>query len=116
MGGEKADLAADISPVAFIKVEHGQQGGVARSLAELLDKIIGKLGQTVEIQVHGEKSHVACHIAIAEALVELDAVVNIDLLGQTDVGGIEVAIAVANLSFLEAFGKEFFLGEKSAGV
>jgi len=45
-----------------------------------------ELGQAVVIQIHGQKGHIAGHIAVAEALIELNAVVDNILSPPADVG------------------------------
>jgi hypothetical protein len=46
------------------------------------------------VQVHGEEGNLRGNVAVAEAVIELDAVIDADLRGKADMGGVEVAVAV----------------------
>ena len=67
------------------------------------------------VKVHGQKSDVACHVTVAEALIELDAVKDIHLLRQADVRGIQVTVTVTDAAGGNPCSKEFILLQKYCG-
>ena len=67
------------------------------------------------VKIHGQKGNVAGHVAVAETLVELDAVKDIYMVRQADVCRIQVAVTVADAAGCNPCSKEFVLLQKCCG-
>ena len=68
-----------------------ERGGDARR------EMPGKIGAALVVEVHRQEGDVAGHVHVAEAVVELDAVVDVQRARrEVDVFEMQVAVAVAN--------------------
>ena len=47
------------------------------------------------IQIHCQESYLGCYIAVPEPVVELDAVINANPIGEADVCRVKVAVAIS---------------------
>ena len=103
---EAVDLAPNVGPVALVEVDQLGQFPVPGAGGVGLDQVAGEVGQAVEIQVHGQKSQISGHVGVAETLVELDAVEDDGLVFKTDVGQVQIAVALPDAALSYAAGEE----------
>ena len=77
-----------------------------------------QIGAALVIEIHGQKGGVVGHVHVAEAVVELDAVVDLQRAGrEMNVLQMQVPVAVEDASLPEARGKEPAVpGVKPVGV
>jgi hypothetical protein len=97
-GSEQTDLSPDIGPIAFIKIKNGHQSGVTALPTELIDKIPGKLIKSMEIEIHGQESDITGHVAVTKTLIEFDTIEDIRLVRETDIGRVQIAMAITDKS------------------
>ena len=71
-------------------------------------KVFRLLQVAVIIEVHRQKSHLGRRVAESEALVELDAVKNNNLIGNADMFQVQVAVAVPDFMFCNSFFQKVF--------
>ncbi len=64
---------------------------------------VGKDLPAIAVQVHSQKANLGGHIAISEAVVEFDAIVNADGVSETDMGSMKVAMTVPYSAFSTLF-------------
>jgi len=99
---ETRHLSPDEGVVAAVEIEQAPHVPVAAVADVGLDEGLRVVGVAVVVEVHGKEGRLGRHVAVTEALVELDAVEDDDPVGQADVLGVEVAVAVPDPVFLHA--------------
>ena len=60
----------------------------------VINEAAREVGPPVVVQVHRQESNLRGDIAVSEAVIELDTVIDTDAVIKADVGGVEVAVAV----------------------
>ena len=77
--------------------------GLGRELAVELEEAPRPLGRSQTFEVHGEEGHVGQHVAVAKAVVELDAIEDAGpIVEAEDVFRLQVAVAVAHMALGDA--------------
>ncbi|MBT9163285.1 MAG: hypothetical protein DDT24_00190 [Chloroflexi bacterium] len=56
-----------------------------------------EMGITMHIQVHGQKGNLIGYVTIPEAVVEFDAIEDIDFVAKTDMRRVQIPVAVPYL-------------------
>lgn len=97
---EALDLRPDRCSVAGVEGE--QIGGkwISGSRAIFRDQLSGKAATAVVGQVHCQEGYLTRDVAVAKAIVELDAVEDQDVVSQADAGGVNIPMTVAELMIL----------------
>ena len=70
----------------------------------------------MKIKIHGQKSNITGHIAIAEPVIEFYTVVNIYLVSQAYICRIEITMTIPDLTRLDAVLKDGIPGKKCTGI
>ena len=100
---EAVHLAPHISAVALVEGQHQRQRRVQRDGQVAAQQLVREVTPPLEFQVHGQEGDVRRHVRVAEALVELDAVVDADaVVIEADGVCAQVAVAVARPSLAHA--------------
>ena len=117
------DLAAHIGAVAFVEVHQERHPVVVQRGRHLGGEVARQIGAALVIQIHREESRIVGHVHVAEAIVELDAVVDVDCARRdVNVFKVQVAVAVADALLPDARREEFPVarvepvGEEADGV
>src|SRR5579859_76467 len=103
---EALDLGPDYGSIAQVEGEQAVRNAVASRLSVSLDEVPGKVGTTEMFEVHRQECHFRCHVTVAKAIVELDAIEDLDWISQADATGVKIAVAVANVVASNAFGED----------
>ena len=56
----------------------------------------------MEVQVHGQKIDIRRHIAISEPVVKFNAIENMDVIGQTDILHVQIAVTIPDAALPDA--------------
>ena len=120
-GGEGADLGDDVRAIALVEGQQQRQVGVQRARQVAGEQRIGEIGAATRCEVHQQEGEVGGDIAVAHAIVELDAVQDADIAGlvsatglEGDRGDLEVAVAVADPALLPAAAQQVRVGVEEA--
>src|SRR6185295_5693082 len=79
------DLAAHERPVGPVEVEQGNRRPVAALLEVRVEEGQGEVRPAEALEVDGQEGDLARGVAVAKAMVELDAVEDLDRVGAADV-------------------------------
>lgn len=99
-------LAPHVGAVAFVEVEKLAHSSVAGCLHIGFDEALRKITTLVVVEVHRQEGDFTGYIAVAEAIVELDTVENLDAIGEADMRSVKVAVAVPYSTPLGPFVEE----------
>ena len=101
------DLAAHIGAVALVEIHQARHAVVIERGRHLGGEIAREIGPAFVVQIHRQEGGVVRHVHVAEAVVELDAVVDVQRARRDmNVFEVQVAVAVADALFLDARGEE----------
>ena len=96
-------LGPHVGPLGDVVVQERPGQAFARERLVVEHEPLGGIGPSESLEVHGEEGDVGAHVAVAEAVGELDAVEDADAVVEAEhVLRLEVAVAVADPSLGDA--------------
>ena len=111
---EAEHLAAHVRPIASVEREKAKEVRVACVRLVALREVVAQVGPSERIQIHGEKGHLAGHVAASEAVVELDAVEDADAVGDTHALAAHVPVPVDDSPLPDALVEHGTMGAEPA--
>ena len=103
---EAIDLDPHKGSVALVEIEKNKHVLVFCIPNVSLEQTVGDVRVAFVVEVHGQKGQIRRDISVSKALIEFDAIKDLNLIGKIDMPGSQVPMAITNLVLFNAMLKE----------